>query len=689
VPTLSSDEVGEEAEARQKALGPMLEEARQLQIRLNEPLAATVPVTNDQFAACAQDAEVTSQVLAVLQSCNQLARLDMDDPKEIGGTVRIAITEELSRLERLVGTAEELARLRTKGPAAELQTSMSEAAAMGVAVVLHLLEALTATDYAGVESASAALQVAFDSYKAPDSELFERIEQWAEPDIDSRLSLVLSKPGPFTDEWGFVDAGKVFGSFAGEERLFGEAEECAKGYFSHLLPESDIAPGEGVMLVFAAITLGVLDRPLLAHRCSRQEFELMRDAQAADAEKFHRVINRIGAEAPRLFAAGTRIEKGFRLLALAATVEEIDEQTAIREVMSAYRELAEGALRAHGRAVLDFAAIASGEKPDEAEQAPPLAELKDRLAASDSELAQAMAAGADPDLRNASAHSQYRWDSKRKEVVDTDTGKRWSVPDLETLTEALIGSVLGADAGFCCFVIGHHLGEKLAAPFKVGDIPQLVELLAQALFAAGGSGEVKVSDGGATISLGHIDRGDLSKPMTALGGISALAPQIEAFQVFDAESGELLLDVPATALVAANDASFETKDLMIITAFYESGLRRGHPPEAATTASLAAIAKVIAVQAMQDFVDAGGPDPSAILKTRERFEYARKFAYESGVNTPELLKVAKKIEKVVAQTYDLARGDLKAFKRLVPLCNWLVAWAEEAGVAWPPTADRP
>ena len=103
-----------------------------------------MPVTNDQFAACAQDGEVTSQVLAVLQGCKRLARLDMDDPKEIGSTIRMAIIDGLGHLERLVGTAEELARLRTEGPAAELQASMSEAAAMGVGVVLHLLEALTA-----------------------------------------------------------------------------------------------------------------------------------------------------------------------------------------------------------------------------------------------------------------------------------------------------------------------------------------------------------------------------------------------------------------------------------------------------------------------------------------------------------------------------------------------------------------
>ncbi len=667
----------------------MLEDARRLQIRLAAPPAATVPVTNDQFAACAQDGEVTSQVLAVLQGCKQLARLDMDDPKEIGSTIRMAIIDGLGHLERLVGTAEELARLRTEGPAAELQASMSEAAAMGVGVVLHLLEALTATDFAGVESASAALQAAFDSYEAPDGELFERIEQWAQPDIDSRLSLVLGKSGPFTDEWGFVDAVKVFGSFAGEERLFGGSEERAKAYFSHLLPESEIAPGEGVMLVFAAITLGVLDRPLLAHRCSRQEIELMGAAQAADPEKFHRVVARMGTEAPRLFAAGTRIEKGFRLLALAATVEEIDEETAIREVLSAYRELAEGALRAHGRAVLDFTAITAGEELNEAEQAPLLAELKDRLAASASELAQAMAAGVDPELRNASAHAQYRWDRENAEVVDTDTGKRWDVPDLEMLTEALIGSVLGADAGFCCFVTGHHLGEKLGAPFEASDVPQLVELLAQALFAAGGSGTVKVSDGGSTISLANIEREDLSKPMTALGGLSALAPHLEAFQVFDADSGELLLDVPVSALVAANEASSETKDLMIIAAFHQSALRRGHAPEVATAATLATIAKTNAVQAMQDFVDAGGPDPSVILKTRARFEYAREFACESDANPPELQKVVKKIEKVIAQTHDLARGDVKAFKRLVPLCDWLIEWAEETGVAWPPSADRP
>ncbi len=113
MPALEEDEIGEEAGARRKALTPLLEMAKELRARLDVPPVRSVPVTNDQFAACAQDAAVPSQVLAVLKGCKDLAKLDLNDPKEIGTSVRRAIKAELDRLATLVRTSEELARLQT------------------------------------------------------------------------------------------------------------------------------------------------------------------------------------------------------------------------------------------------------------------------------------------------------------------------------------------------------------------------------------------------------------------------------------------------------------------------------------------------------------------------------------------------------------------------------------------------
>ena len=90
--------------------------------------------------------------------------------------------------------------------------------------------------------------------------------------------------------------------------------------------------------------------------------------------------------------------------------------------------------------------------------------------------------------------------------------------------------------------------------------------------------------------------------MTALGGLTALAPRLGGLPGIRRRQRRALLDVPVSALVAANEASSETKDLMIIAAFHQSALRRGHAPEvAADLSTLATIAKTNAVQAMRGF----------------------------------------------------------------------------------------
>ena len=689
VPALEEGEMGKETEARRKALTPLLEKAKGLRARLDEPPVRSVPVTNDQFAACMQDAEVPRQVLTVLKGCKDLAKLDMNDPKEIGVSVRRAIQTVLDLLTVLVRTSEELARLATDGPATELQESMGEAAVTAAEVLISMLGALTATTVPAVETSNKSLQEAFDSFVAPPEELFDRLEEWSVPDVDARIGLVLDKPGTYTDDFGFIQPGLIFSAFAGEAVLFEKVEERAKAYFSHLLPETEIPHGEGALLILAAVTLGSLDRPLLAHRCADEMAKLTEAAFAADPTGVKEVIARTTAEGPRLFAASARIQTGFRLLAMAAQVEEIDDEAAVREVMSSYKELAEAAFRTHARATLDLVALAGGASIDKHAELPTVGQLKQSLDASGSELARAMGAAVDSELRNAAAHAQYRWDGEALEVVKTDSGKRWGIEALEQRVDSLVGSVVGVDAGFCCFAIGHHLADETSGWLRSGEAPQVVELLGTALFAASGYSDVEISDGGATVKVGGANRDDLTSLMTPLGGFSFIVPEAKAYKVVDAEHGDILIDVPEVAIRQARDIAFELKDLAIAIAFYESNCRRGRDQTESALVTLAIMAKVISVTAMTDFVDAKGPSPAVVTKVRERFEFARAFGIAAAASSAEAMKMVKKMERVIAETYKLGQGDRKAFRRLVPQFDSLIAWADEKGLEWPPSVGSP
>lgn len=47
--------------------------------------------------------------------------------------------------------------------------------------------------------------------------------------------------------------------------------------------------------------------------------------------------------------------------------------------------------------------------------------------------------------------------------------------------------------------------------------------------------------------------------------------------------------------------------------------------------------------------------------------------------------MVKKMERVIFETYKLGQGDRKAFRRLVPQFDSLIAWADEKGLEWPPS----
>ena len=680
------DEVAEIAAARQKALAPYLEQAGQLRSRFEQIPKGKIPLTSDQFVTCMQDTEVMLFASKAVSCFERIAALDMNDRQKVGSQVRRAVAESIEEIAELADVAAELARFAPQGPAAELRSHGIFAGQVGVTVVATLIETITAGTIAEARGANREMQAALDSYSAPADELFERLHHYHQPDIDARVSQVLQKPGNYSDELGFVEIGKVFGAFAGEGSLFGALADRARTYFAHLIPTADLPEGGAVVLILPAVMLASLNRPLLGHRAATGMVELVSEAIEADRKAVAEVARRGTGEGPRIFAAASRVYKGMRQMLRADQVEAIDEELALREALSAYQELSESSYKSYGRMLLELEAIAAGEPLAERDRQPTLTPLKERLEASDRDLLRETGAAIDTALRNAIAHAEYGWDPEAEEVENYETGKRWTPEELELGVERLVSTVVGLDAGFCAKLVVEDLG--LTQPEWLGSAkaPTLTTTLVETMFAASGFEEIAVADRGATVTISAAEPSDLTPLMTAMGGVSVIAPDAESYQVIDGSTNATLIDVPGSVMRTARDAPAESKDLALLRAFFESALRTGSERADATRESLALQTKIVSVTAMLDVVE-NGMRPEAFTRMRSRFEGVREFALEQ--ETPaenELNKLVPRLERVISLTYPAAREEAKAAAKLARQLSPLVDWAERQGVVWPPAA---
>ncbi len=664
---------------------PFAEEAQVLRKRFERPFEATIPLSNDQFVACLQDTEVLGRIQQVISACHDLAALNMNDPQAIGTEVRQAVAASVDEIRELTNIAEELASFAPQEPASELQDMGIEVSKLGSDVIARLIETVTAGTIEEAKEANRLMQAALDSFNFPTDELFERLEQYAQPDVDARVSLVLDKPGNYTDEFGFIDTGKVFGAFVGEGTLFQSLAERARAYFSHLVPTESLSEGAAVALILPAVMLGTLDRPLIGHRAARGMTALTEAAMDRDADQVRAIVKRSTNEGPRLFAAASRIYKGMRQMYLADKVEGIDEDLALREVMHAYQELSESSYKAYGRAVLDLQAIAEGETVSNDERLPTLGPLKQRLDASEGDLARLVGAALDTDLRNASAHAQYRWDEEAFEIEDFDTGQRWTLDDLQQRVDYLVGTAVGLDAGFCCMIVAEGFDLEPPEWLLSGKAPGLTAMLAETIFSASGYPGILLEDKGATVRVRNADTSDLTPLMTALGGLSAVIPPADSYRVIDAESGVTLLDVPGDEMQAARDAE-DDKDLALIRALCSSAGRTGRDEKEAMRESLAVQAKVVCVTAMIDVIEQG-LHQDVFARMRVRFEAVREFALSRGTSDdPDLAKLAQRFERAIALTYRVISSKGRELTRLGRSLDSIIAWAEAQGVVWPPHA---
>jgi hypothetical protein len=347
----ASEEVAEIARARGKALESADRRLCQLIESFGQLPEGNIVVSNDQFATAVSDAEIFTQIAAMTGIGNELETLDVNDRGTIGGELRTKMAERVARVEALQGACEDLALFDPHGPAKELRVVAAESGRYGAELTRAFVAMLVAETIPAARVAEADAQRLIDNVPYADriEELTEEMRGWIVPDIDARAALVLGRPGRYSDEYGFLDVGAVFGAFAEEEQPFEALAGRARRYFSHLIGTGSVREvAIESFLVLPAIGLATLDRPLAAHRIARSTYELLEEASDAEPKQVQQLVDRTIAEGQLVFEALEQIRRGFKLLAAGQAAGVADDGAILKTVMEAYKELAETSFRTYG-----------------------------------------------------------------------------------------------------------------------------------------------------------------------------------------------------------------------------------------------------------------------------------------------------------------------------------------------------
>ena len=680
----ATEELSEIAGARRDALASLLERAEESWRGCDGELPLGAKITADQLAGSIAQSRILERLEEAELACQRLSRLDLDEEAALGTTVRNAVTAELDLVEEVRDACLELARFDVSPPQPELRGELIGAARRAVEMLMWFLQAVSAPTIPEVRGGEEQLQAAMTERSLYGAIEERGVELFAGADLDSRISLATGRPASYVDEAGFVDSGRIFTAFAGEEEPYERLAEAAASYFGYLLP-GELEPAAGTILILAAVNLSSLDRPLLAHGCAAEMAKLVAEAATTDHEAAGVVFRRSAKEGPKLFAAASRVKAGMRLLRHASELEEIAEELFLREVMSSYLEIAESAFRSVAWAVLGLQDVIAGQEVGE-EEPPTLGSLKQRLAASDSKLARRLGEAVDSELRNAAGHAEYRWDPEAAEVENLKTGRRWNVEELEERVEALGDSVVGVDAGYQCGLITSDV--ELHVPTESTD-PAIRRLLIEASFSVAGYELADLSGNGATATVRALEeKASLPPLMTAVAAQSALVSDAASYRVLDADSGAALLDVPAERMSAATKGPSVTRDLEIVQCFTDSEIRTGRPASVAAGESLGVLVKVVAVTALRSLAFEGVTS-TAVATIRERAEAVLGFANSHPEIEQAVAQAARRrMERVVADTYPLERGEPKALKGILRRIQAAIAWADRRGVSWPPQFEQ-
>lgn len=672
------------ARARSRALQGIDSQLDNLIASFRELPAGNIVVSNDQFARAVDDADLFSQLGAMTGIGHELEALNVNDPKVIGGELRQTMAARVSQVEELLRGCEDLARFNPRGPAAELRNIAAESGLYGAGLTKAFIQILVAETIPAARNAEAEMQSLLSGFPYGEriDELLAQMEDWIVPDFDARAALIVGQPGEYSDEHGFLDVEAVFGAISGPEAIEQLAERSRR-YFTHLLegePPADIALES--LLITPAIEIGTLDRPLRAHRIAAGLFALLGSAAEVAPQQVQDLVEQTAAESRLVLEANEQIRRGAQLLAAGERAGVVDQAMVVRMTMDAYKDLSETAFRTFGGLIVQLARIKRRVALVSASQPPTLGALETELAASQELVARKLADGCDPALRNACAHSQYRWDEESQTVHDMRSDQRWTLEEVQE-REALLGEVVaGAGAGYSCYLVAKR---ATFGPLQwvAREARELSRVIATAILRSRGVDVTSVVDQGCTVLIGDGEPG-VQGLMGGLASLSALLNRDDVIRV-KRSSGEVVAEVEVSAFREWSEAEESYKDLALFAPFFSNATNAPDPQDAFAELLVVQINQVL--RGILDRSDAGHLDAAAMLRVGDRFGYvvdsARAYCPEPGSEVRRILNAAEHCRSAAfAAPRDQAAG--RRFLRSFEVLN---EWVQQRGVIWPPALN--
>jgi hypothetical protein len=654
--------------ARIAALTPLLSEAKALEAAFDDIVRGNTVISADQFNAVVADLDLYGLLAQITGLGHALEALDFDDAKATGSTTRDAVRRYVNDVAKLLEVCREMAWFDPEGPGRRFQEHAIATGRWGAGLVRATLETLVAPTLADANAAGVEMQRFYDGFsELEDSEsILAAVAEAARPDLDSRLELVLGRSGPFTDELGFVDLTAVFGAFEDEDKPLTALDAVARRYLTEYIAHWKVGSGAAVLLALPIVALAGLDRPLLAHRLLRAAIAQFDAAFEADFEATVQLLRDTGADSGIVLGGFNRAQNGLRLLALGERAGAVDDDTALAQVLNAYREIAEAPFRTYGWACLRLHGLVN-DVAIEAATPPTVGELEQRLSGSGDELLTAVASASDSALRNAAAHSQYRWDGDTLELHDLRTDQRWTLEELTVAVEDLYGAVFGLDAALACVSVRDDVAGELDNPAARADVRELVAVLARGLFAAQGLRVLDLTNDLADVVI-DADRVSVRQAIPVLGGLAVLVSEETKRIVLRDRDGEPLLSVAVSDLrdVAQTQETVRDIALGILSARID--------PSERTSAQVAGLVVALVVTPALIEVADGVPDPTFIPRLIGRLEYA--------LSVPEAAQspAAPTLRKAISAAYHLRSGDGSQATALVIRLVRLQEWAAEQGL---------
>ena len=369
------------AQARIKALGPLLDRAVVLRDSFENFPAPNVPVTAGQYRTTLGDAGLFDMCRRALELAHLAGTLDYSDERSIGGNTRKTLDSALDVLSSLKDETARIAWFHPPDPFGEVRELLISIGRQGADIAVLLLRVLAAGtvsdaraalhDFQGVLSDSAAFGRL--------SEVLDREPVSQSDDTDARIALALGIEGSFSDEFGFPDWGRVFSAFSGDDQPLVSLGRGASAYLSHLLPGTT---GEGnhqaAVLALSAVPLATLDRPFIGHKIAQQSVLLLQAASARDEQLTRAALGYLPSRLRQTFATIERIRREVRLL---ANAEVASREEQVEAVVTMYKRLAEGLFRPACHVVLCLQEIVEGNGKPIAPDLLMLGDMEQRLTA--------------------------------------------------------------------------------------------------------------------------------------------------------------------------------------------------------------------------------------------------------------------------------------------------------------------